>query len=290
MHIRGSFIVLLLLFFPFLSYAAQPTIVFMSDFGTTDDSVAICKGVMIRIEPDARIIDLTHQVKPYSILDAARFLSGTAPYYSAGTVFVAVVDPGVGSIRKPIVVKSKKGHYYVLPDNGLITLVEEIDGIEGIREINNTDWMIGTAFSSTFHGRDIFAPVAAHLASGKDWKDAGPELNEHVRLNFHRPEMNGDGLSGEVIALDGPFGNLVTNIPAELFYKLKYSLGETIRARIGERDFTIPLVKTFSDVEIGKPLFFVDSRSRIGVAVNQGNFAEVYKITPPTSIMIYAKK
>src|SRR6185369_10828788 len=105
-----------------------PTVVFMTDFGDIDDSVAICKGVMLGIEPQLRIIDITHQVTPYSILDGARFLSGTAPYYKAGTVFVVVVDPGVGSTRKPIVVKSKRGQYFVLPDNGLITLVEDRDG------------------------------------------------------------------------------------------------------------------------------------------------------------------
>src|SRR5688572_16653582 len=157
---------------PVLAYTTPPpTIVFMSDFGTIDDSVAICKGVMIGIEAEARIIDITHEVRPFSILDAARFLSGTARHFGPGTVFVVVVDPGVGSVRKAIIVKSRKAQYFVLPDNGLITLVEQMDGIEGVREITNTKWMLGAALSSTFHGRDIFAPVAAHLANGKNWTD-----------------------------------------------------------------------------------------------------------------------
>ena len=109
----------------------------MTDFDTVDDSVAICRGVMYSIAPDVRIVDLTHQVMPFSILDGARFLFGASPYYPAGTVFVAVVDPGVGSTRKAVVVKSKRGQYFVLPDNGLMTLVQDRDGIEAVREITN---------------------------------------------------------------------------------------------------------------------------------------------------------
>src|SRR5271165_4248480 len=136
-----------------------PTVVFMTDFGTVDDSVNICKGVMYSIAPELRIVDLTHQVTPYSILDGARFLYGASPYFPAGTVFVVVIDPTVGSTRKAIVAKSKRGQYFVLPDNGLLTLVEQRDGIDGVHEVTNPDWMIGTKMSSTFHGRDIFSPA-----------------------------------------------------------------------------------------------------------------------------------
>jgi len=281
------FFALTLLLFPLLSFAASPTVVFMSDFGTIDDSVAICKGVMLGIEPNLRIIDITHEVQPFSIMDAARFLSGTAPHFASGTVFVVVVDPGVGSIRRPIVVKSLKNQYFVLPDNGLITLVEEVDGIQSVREITNTKWMIGNALSSTFHGRDIFAPVAAHLAKGKNWTQVGPELSNPVRLDVHRSKIDEKGLTGEIIGTDGPYGNLVTNIPAETFQKMNNALGDIIRARIGERDFEIPFVKTFSDVAVGQPLLYIDSRSRLGIAINQGNFADAYKIRPPTPILIY---
>src|SRR5256886_11065186 len=196
--------------------SAPPTIVFMTDFGTVDDSVAICKGVMYSIAPEARIVDLTHQVTPFSILDGARFLYGATPYYPAGTVFVVVVDPGVGSARKAVVVKSKRGQYFVLPDNGLITLVEQRDGIGGAHEIVNPDWMIGSKLSSTFHGRDIFSPAGAHLARGDDWTKAGPELDieKLVRLDLHNATIDEQGLHGTVIGTDGPFGNLVLNVPA----------------------------------------------------------------------------
>src|SRR5712675_1620333 len=129
----------------------HPTVVFMTDFGVIDDSVALCKGVMYGITPNLRIVDLTHQVTPFSITDGARFLFGATPYFPAGSVFVVVIDPGVGSARKPVVVKSKRGQFFVLPDNGLMTMVEDRDGIEAVREITNQDWMIGAKISSTFH-------------------------------------------------------------------------------------------------------------------------------------------
>src|ERR1700693_2618652 len=216
---------------------ATPTIVFMTDFGTVDDSVAICRGVMYSIAPDVRIVDLTHQVTPFSIRDGARFLYGATPYYAAGTVFVVVVDPGVGSTRKAVVVKSKRGQYFVLPDNGLMTLVQDRDGIESAREITNRDWMIGAALSSTFHGRAIFSPVGAHVAHGEDWTGVGPELDAKklVRLDLVASKLDEHGLSGEVIATDGPFGNLVTNISGEDFLKLGYGHGQNVHVIIGKR-------------------------------------------------------
>src|SRR5438132_1444879 len=188
-----------------------PTIVFMTDFGALDDSLAIFLGVMYSVMPTVRIVDLTHQVRSFSILDGARFLHGATPYYPAGTVFVVVVDPGVGSTRKAIVAKSRRGQYFVLPDNGLLTLVEQRDGIEAVREITNPDWMIGGKLSSTFHGRDIFSPVGVHLAHGDDWTKVGPEIaaKDLVRLELRAPKIDERGLWAEIIATDGPFGNLV---------------------------------------------------------------------------------
>jgi S-adenosylmethionine hydrolase len=264
----------------------------MTDFGLLDDSVPICKGVMYSIAPDLRIVDLTHQVTPYSILDGARFLFGASPYYPAGTVFVAVVDPGVGSARKAMVVKSKRGQYFVLPDNGLITLVADRDSLEGAREITNHDWMIGTALSSTFHGRDIFSPVGAHLARGEDWTQVGPELpvDKLVRVKLAPVKLDERGLHGEVIATDGPFGNLATNINGEDFLKLGYQRGETVHLSIGSTTLELPFVRTFSDVPRNRPLLYIDSRGRVGLAVNLGSFAATYRIEPPVEIDILRSK
>ena len=264
------------------------TIVFMTDFGMVDDSVAICRGVMYSIMPNVRIVDLTHQVTPFSILDGARFLYGATPYYPAGTVFVVVVDPTVGSTRKAIVAKSRRGQYFVLPDNGLLTLVEQRDGIDGVHEITNPDWMIGTKLSSTFHGRDIFSPVGAHVARGEDWAKVGPEMpvGSLVRLELKAAQLDERGITAEVIATDGPFGNLVTNLDAEDFLKLGYQRGQDVPVRVGEKEMKIKFVRTFSDVGLRQPLLYIDSRGHFALAVNQGSFAEVYGVKPPVELSI----
>ncbi|MFZ0137211.1 MAG: S-adenosyl-l-methionine hydroxide adenosyltransferase family protein [Candidatus Sulfotelmatobacter sp.] len=264
------------------------TIVFMTDFGLVDDSVALCRGVMYSIMPSVRIVDLTHQVTPFSILDGARFLYGATPYFPAGTVFVVVIDPTVGSTRKAIVAKSKRGQYFVLPDNGLLTPVEQRDGIEGVHEITNPDWMIGTKLSSTFHGRDIFSPAGAHVARGDDWTTVGPEVpvKDLVRLNLQIAKLDDRGLTGEVIATDGPFGNLVTNVDAEVFFKLGYQRGQEVPVKLGDQEMKIKFVRTFSDVPLGQPLLYIDSRGRFAMAVNQRSFAAVYGVKPPVELFI----
>jgi len=293
---RHVAILLILGLVPLASSRAQdhkypPTIVFMTDFGTVDDSVPICKGVMYSVMPSVRIVDLSHQVTPFSILDGARFLFGATPYYPAGTIFTVVIDPGVGSTRKAVVIQSKRGQFFVLPDNGLITLVADRDGLEAAREITNPDWMIGKALSSTFHGRDIFSPAGAHIARGDDWTQVGPamDVKSLVRLDLQVPRLDVQGLHGEIIATDGPFGNLVTNLDAEDFLKLGYQRGDTVPITIGDKKLELPFVKTFSDVALGKPLIYIDSRGRFGLAVNQGSFAAIYAIKPPVKFTMARK-
>jgi S-adenosylmethionine hydrolase len=286
-----------LLLFPIASGLAQskpaapPTVVFMTDFGHVDDSVAICKGVMYGVEPNLREIDLTHDVTPFSILEGARFFSGAAPYFPAGTVFVGVVDPGVGSTRKPIVARTRRGQYFVVPDNGLLTMVADQDGIEAAREITNTKWMIGAQLSSTFHGRDIFSPVGAHIAHGEDWTEVGPALDPAslVRLNIAKPVIDARGLSASVIGTDGPYGNLISNVTKEDFVRLGYALGAKVPVTLDGKNYEFPFAKTFSDVPVGEPLFYIDSRGRLALAVNQGNFAQRYAVPVPASLLIPAK-
>jgi S-adenosyl-L-methionine hydrolase (adenosine-forming) len=269
--------------------AGPRTIVFMTDFGTANDSVAICKAVILGMAPDARITDITHQVTPYSIEEGARFLADVTPYYPAGTIFLAVVDPGVGTSRKAVIVKTRKEQFFVLPDNGLITPVADRDGIEAAREITNQAWMIGDAISSTFHGRDIFSPAAAHLAAGEDWTLAGPEVRQLVRLSPRTATVEKKGITGAVIGLDDPFGSLVTNISGENFRKLGYTLGEKVNVKIDKAFYTIPYVTTFMDVPVGEPLLYVNSRGFMGVALNQGDFSAKHKINPPVPIFIPRK-
>jgi S-adenosylmethionine hydrolase len=261
----------------------------MTDFGTANDAVAICKAVMVGIAPDIRIMDITHQVTPFSIEEGARFLAGVSPYYPAGTVFVAVVDPGVGTNRKAVVVKSKKGQYFVLPDNGLVSPVIDRDGLDSARQITNTNWMIGEAISSTFHGRDIFSPVGAHLAAGWDYTLVGAEVQQLVRLTPKIATVTDKGIKGEVIALDDPFGSLITDISGEEFKNLGYKLGDSVTLLLNKKPFTAPYTKTFMDVPVGDPLLYVDSRGRVGLAVNERSFSAVNKIAPPASIFIPKK-
>lgn len=266
-----------------------PTIVFMTDFGTANDAVAICRAVIYSIAPDVRLTDITHQVTPYSIEEGARFLAGVTPYYPAGTIFLVVIDPGVGTSRKAIVVKTKKGQYFVLPDNGLITPVLDRDGLDSAREITNQHWMIQTPVSSTFHGRDIFSPAAAHLAAGWEFNLVGPALSELVRLTPKTSTITPRGIDGEAIALDDPYGSLITNIPGDDFKQLGYNLGDKIAVQINKKPVMVPYVKTFMDVAVGESLLYVDSRGRVGIAINQGSYASKFNVKPPVPIFLPRK-
>ena len=279
--------------FAALALAQQPTKVigFMTDFDVKEDAVGICKAVMDGVAPGVRVIDITHQSEPYNIAMGARFLAGSAPYFPKDAVFVVVIDPGVGSTRKAIIARSRLGQTFVLPDNGLLTLVADRDGIVEAHEITNRAWMIGSGISSTFHGRDIFSPAGAHAARGDDMAQAGPALDvsKLVRLDLHNATVDATGLHGEVIGTDGPYGNLVLNVPAESFAQLGYKLGDRVPVTLDGKSYAFPLVKTFSDVAVGKELFYIDSRGRLSLGINQRNFSETYEVGEGAALTIPKK-
>jgi S-adenosylmethionine hydrolase len=262
----------------------------MTDFGTANDAVAICRAVISGIAPDVRLTDITHQVTPFSIEEASRFLYGVTPYYPAGTVFLIVVDPGVGTSRKAIIAKSKKGQYFVAPDNGVLTPVLDRDGFDSAREITNQNWMIQAPVSSTFHGRDIFSPAAAHLAAGWDYNLVGPAVPQLVRLTAKTSSTTDRGIEGTIIGLDDPFGSLITDIPGDDFKKLGYLVGDKVALQINKKPVVVPYAKTFMDVPVGDSLLYIDSRGRVGVAVNQGSYSKKFKIDPPATIFIPTKR
>ncbi len=270
---------------------ATRTIGFMTDFALTDDSVAICKAVMEGVAPGVHILDITHVVEPYNIAEAARYLAGAAPYFPKDAVFIVVVDPGVGSTRKAIIAESGRGQYFVLPDNGILTLVQDQSGLMGAREITNPAWMIGAKTSSTFHGRDIFSPTAAHLARGDDWTDAGPavDIAKLVRLDLKTATLTDRGVTAQVIGTDGPYGNLIFNLPSETFAKAGYVLGDTVALTLDGKPYRVPFVRTFSDVPISQPLLYIDSRGRLSLGLNQRNFAETYKVPDGSDLNIPRK-
>jgi S-adenosylmethionine hydrolase len=268
--------------------AGPPTIAFMTDFGMNDDSVAICKGVMWSIAPTARIVDVAHvrsqhdpsHLEPQAIVHGAAFLFDTTPYYPSGTVFVVIIDPRAASSRK-IVVKSKRGQYLVLPDNGLTTLVQDRDGIEGARQITNPSWMIGNALSTSFEGRDIFAPVAAHLVRGEDWKEVGPEVKDLVRLKIGAAQLDDRGVTGEAISIEEPYGNVITNISGDDLRKLGYEAGQRVRLTLGTTELLLTFAKSFGDVASGKPLLFTDSRSgRLCLAIDSATLWDFCGLLP----------
>jgi S-adenosylmethionine hydrolase len=272
-----------------LQTGQRPTLVFMTDFGTANDAVALCKAVMLGIAPDVRIMDITHQVTPFSIEEAARFLDAVTPFYPAGTVFVAVIDPGVGTSRKAVIVKSKKGQYFVLPDNGLITPVIDRDGLDHAYEITNANWMVPGAISSTFHGRDIFSPAGAHLVTGWDYTLAGPEVPQLVRLAPKIATETDKGVAGDVLGLDDPFGSLITDITSDEMKAMGYNFGDKIQFQLDKKSLTLPFGKTFMAVPVGESLLYIDSRGRLGVAVNQGNYSKKFNIIPPGEIFVPRK-
>ena len=272
---------------------AAPTrlIGFLTDFDVKDDAVGICKAVMEGVAPGVRILDITHQSEPYNIAMGARYLAGSTPYFPKDAVFVVVIDPTVGSARKAIVARSKVGQIFVLPDNGLLTLIQDRDGIVEAHEITNPQWMIGSGISSTFHGRDIFSPAGAHAARGEDIAQAGPALDvtKLVRLQLKLATLDEKGLHGEVIGTDGPFGNLVLNVSAENFRALGYQLGDRVPVTLAGKSYAFPFVKTFSDVPVGKELFYIDSRGRLGLSINQRDFSATYKVGEGAELTIPRK-
>ncbi len=293
---RLILIALVTLIVPACLHAQKPgshILGFMTDFDVKDDAIGICKAVMTSVDPAVKIIDITHQSTPYDIAEGARFLAGSAPYFPADAVFVVVIDPTVGSSRKAIIAKSARGQYFVLPDNGLITLLDQQPGnkIVAAREITEPAWMIGSKLSSTFHGRDIFSPAGAHLTRGENWINAGPALDvaKLVRLDIPMPTLGTSGIRTTVLGLDGPFGNLILNLPSDLFAKLGYTIGDTVSATIDNKPYKLPFVKTFSDVPVGSPLFYIDSRGRLAASINQRSFADQYHVTPGMKVLILPK-
>ena len=200
-----------------------------------------------------------------------------------------VVDPGVGTSRKAVIVKTKKGQFFVLPDNGLITPVVDRDGLDSAHEISNPAWMIQAAVSSTFHGRDIFSPAAAHLAAGWDFTQAGPDVPTLVRFTTKTSKTTEKGIEGDIIGLDDPYGSLITNVFGDDFKQLGYTLGDKVTVLIDKKPVTVPYVKTFMNVPVGDSLLYIDSRGRVGIANNEGNYAKKFNFSPPGTIFIQRK-
>ncbi len=273
-----------------------PVLVLQSDFGTLDGAVASMKGVAVGVSPDIHIYDLTHHIEPYNIWQGALRLVQTAEYWPTGTVFVSVVDPGVGTERKSIVLKTKSGHYFVTPDNGTLTFVAPRLGIAAVREIDEAvNRRKNSEKSFTFHGRDVYAYTAARLAAGViAFEQVGRELPAAVvTIPHEQARFESDVVYGNVQTADGNYGNIWTNVDRETFRRLEASTGDTLKIKIlkdGKEvlNLNAPYVSTFGAVEIGKPLLYLNSLDSVSLAINQGDFSKHYQVGagPEWSIQI----
>ena len=280
------------------SRAYGGALVFQTDFGLRDGAVAAMKGVAVSVAPDLAIYDITHEIPAYNIWEAALRLDQSASYWPPGTVFVSVVDPGVGSERRSVVLKTRSGHYFVTPDNGTLTFVAGSLGIDQVREIDEkTNRLSRSADSYTFHGRDVYAYTAARLASGLiTFAEVGPDRGQEiVRIPYQRAVFENGTLRGGIPILDIQYGNVWTNIDRETFQQLGVDKGEQLEARIftGEElraEVVLTYADTFAGVEVGQPLLYLNSLGDVSLAVNQGNFAEQYGVAsgPGWNVVITA--
>jgi len=287
--ILNSCIILLMTALTAITAAAQNGIVvFQTDFGTKDGAVSAMKGVATAVDAALKLYDLTHDIPAYNIWEAAYRLDQTVPYWPAGTVFVSVVDPGVGTERKSVVVKTKSGHYIVTPDNGTLTLIATSLGIDSIREIDEvTNRRKNSAASYTFHGRDVYAYTAARLASGKISYEQVGKLNTDpvISLPFQKAALVNNQLKGTIDILDIQYGNVWTNIDQENWKKftaLAHSKNEILLLIFNGKKLVytgaMPFENTFGGVAVGKPLAYLNSLMNLSFALNQESFSEKYHV------------
>ena len=262
-------------------------LILQSDFGTADGAVSAMYGVAYGVDEDLLISDLTHEIPQYDIWEASYRLIQTVSYWPKGSVFVSVVDPGVGSTRRSIVVKTKGGQYIVSPDNGTLTHIKRITGLEEARVIDESvNRLPNSGESYTFHGRDIYAYTGARLASGViSFEEVGPEVETQsvIELPVVEATYDGEKVGGTIDVLDVRFGSLWTNISRELFLKLGVKHGNRVEISIENETRTLyknilAYAKSFADVYVGEPLVYVNSLDCMAVAINQGSFARAYNI------------
>lgn len=250
------------------------TVTFLSDFGLQDDFVGVCHGVIARIAPAARVIDITHGIAPQAVLQGAVVLRNALPYLPAG-VHLAVVDPGVGGDRRAIAVRARDGRVFVGPDNGLLLLAAELAGVETAHELTDTRYRLPTV-SRTFHARDVFAPAAAHLAAGVGLDELGPavEPSDLIRLDVPQPELGRAQIGTVVLAVDR-FGNIATNVGAEQLEQLGIGPGDRVEIRLTLDRYYASVATTFADAEPGELILYEDSYGMVTLAISQGNAARL---------------
>ncbi|MBQ6394888.1 MAG: S-adenosyl-l-methionine hydroxide adenosyltransferase family protein [Atopobiaceae bacterium] len=274
-------------------------LVLQSDFGCVDGAVSAMYGVAFGVDPALRVQDLTHEIPTYDIWEASYRLIQTLTYWPAGTVFVSVVDPGVGSSRRSVAVRTSTGQYVVTPDNGTLTHAKRMLGIEEARTIDETvNRLEGSSESYTFYGRDVYVYTGARLAAGViDFEGVGPEVpvGSLMELPIVDATLADGCVSGTIDVLDVRFGSLWTNIPRTLFAQLGIGFGERVEVTIENgtrmlyKNF-LTYARSFADVFVGEALVYSNSLDCMAVAINQGSFAKAYGIGTGTNWKITLRK
>jgi S-adenosylmethionine hydrolase len=259
----------------------RPIITLTTDFGLKDPYVAGIKAVVLDICPAATIVDISHEIEKFNIRMGAYILASASPYFPKGTIHVAVVDPGVGTKRKPILIQTKQA-YFIGPDNGILSLAARNRDIEHIYEITNQNLMLAK-ISDTFHGRDLFAPTAAHLANGTPPADFGPQTRKIVTPDFTRVIRKKNTLIGEVLYIDS-FGNIITNIDKKKLTSIKTR--KTVNIKLGNTRLTIKLCRSYTEERPQKPLAIIGSHNFLEIAINQGNASKTLEVNVGEKVVL----
>jgi S-adenosylmethionine hydrolase len=266
---------------------SAPLITLLTDFGLKDPYVAEMKAVILTICPEARIVDISHTIEKFNVRMGAFVLSSAVGYFPEGTVHIGVVDPSVGTRRRAVLVETKLA-FYVGPDNGLLMLAARREEIRHVYSITNPKLMLPRV-SSTFHGRDVFAPAAAHLANGTSLRHFGSEIKDYVMPDFAAPLLQTEKVVGEILHIDD-FGNIITNVMGAELEKAGFKTGETLSIRLKSKSFGASLCEAYGDVAPKTSLALIGSHDFLEIAVNQGNAAKTFNVKTGDSVVISPAK
>lgn len=266
-----------------MEYNIDPSILTLTtDFGLKDEYVGLMKGVILDINSEARVVDLSHSVTPQNLIWPNYLIYYSFRYFPKGTIHVVVVDPGVGTEREIICVKAE-GHIFLSPDNGVLTKVLNEVSIQGIRKVENEEYFLSQV-SDTFHGRDIFAPVAAHLSTGRSYTSVGPEVTEEIeKIDLPQVQKVSKGLKGEVIHIDR-FGNIVTNIEKEMIEELNIA-SEDVKVQLTGREIK-GIKNSYQQVNKGGLLSIVGSRGLLEISANKENASRILEVRQGTPVEV----
>ncbi len=259
----------------------------LSDFGLKDPYVAEMKAVILSICPQAHIVDISHEIEKFNIRMGAFVLASAAPYFPKKTIHVAVVDPGVGTKRRAILIETKHA-FYVGPDNGLLMLSAQRQGIRHVYHVTNKEHML-PQISRTFHGRDIFAPTAAHLAKGQIPSECGPEINDYVVPKFAKPSLSKNMVLGEILHIDD-FGNIITNVSLNELERTGITEGNLFNLKLKVDMVKLKLCTAYGEADAKQPLAIIGSHDFLEISINQGNASKTFDIKIGDAVMIIPSK